>query len=141
KDIADLRWALHLQADMIALSFVRDPADIDAVRAIMAEEGVVLPVLAKIEKPEAVQRIDEIIDAFDGIMVARGDLGVEIALEEVPHVQKMLINRARAAGKPVITATDMLDSMRHNTRPTRAEVSDVANAVYDGTDAVMLSAE
>jgi pyruvate kinase len=128
-------------ADWLALSFVRDAAAAHELRGVVRGHGCDLPILAKIERPEAVRRAGDIIDAFDAIMVARGDLGVEIALEKVPHVQKRLINQARAAGKPVITATDMLDSMRHSPRPTRAEVSDVANAVYDGTDAVMLSGE
>jgi pyruvate kinase len=129
--------ALSAGADWLALSFVRDAS---AARALRNLSGGV-PILAKIERPEAVKKAAEIIDAFDGIMVARGDLGVEIALEKVPYTQKQLIQKARLAGKPVITATDMLDSMRKNPRPTRAEVSDVANAVYDGTDAVMLSGE
>lgn len=129
--------ALEAGVDWLALSFVRDPAAADELRKIANKT----PILAKMERPEAVQRSIAIIDAFDGIMVARGDLGVEIALEKVPPVQKHLIDQARRAGKPVITATDMLDSMRKNPRPTRAEVSDVANAVYDGSDAVMLSGE
>jgi len=141
KDIEDLRWALHLQADVIALSFVRSPADAEAVRAIMAEEGVRLPVIAKIEKPEAVARLEEIIEAFDGIMVARGDLGVELALEQVPLVQKRALEIARRKSRPAIVATQMLESMITNPRPTRAEASDVANAVLDGADAVMLSGE
>ena len=127
--------------DWLALSFVRHPEDAAAVREAARWQGLFVPVLAKIERPEAVNEAPAIVDAFDGIMVARGDLGVEIPLEEVPHVQKRLIALARMAGKPVITATDMLDSMRTNPRPTRAEASDVANAVYDGTDAVMLSGE
>jgi pyruvate kinase len=111
------------------------------VRALARTSGLSLPILVKVERPEAVGHAAAIVEAFDGIMVARGDLGVEIALERVPHIQKHLINLARAAGKPVITATDMLDSMRESPRPTRAEASDVANCVYDGTDAVMLSGE
>jgi len=141
KDEADLRWALHLRADMIALSFVRSAADIDAVHKIMAEEGVTLPVIAKIEKPQAVDNLEEIIRAFDGIMVARGDLGVEMPLEQVPMVQKYAVELARRAAKPVIVATQVLDSMITMPRPTRAEVSDCANAVLDGADAVMLSGE
>ena len=141
KDIEDLRWALHLQADLIALSFVRTAADADDVRRIMDEEGVRLPVLAKIEKPQAVDHLAEIVDAFDGIMVARGDLGVELPLEDVPLVQKRAIALARRSAKPVIVATQMLESMIESSRPTRAEASDVANAVLDGTDALMLSGE
>jgi pyruvate kinase len=128
-------------ADWLALSFVREPQAADALRTAAREAGLDLPVLAKVERPEAVERAAEIVAAFDGVMVARGDLGVEIPLERVPHVQKALIALARAAGKPVVTATEMLDSMRANPRPTRAEVADVANAIYDGTDAVMLSGE
>jgi pyruvate kinase len=127
--------------DWLALSFVRRPEAADELRREAAAAGLTVPVLAKIERPEAVDRASEITGAFDGIMVARGDLGVEIPLERVPTVQKRLIALARAAGKPVITATDMLDSMRQNPRPTRAEAGDVANAIYDGTDAVMLSGE
>jgi pyruvate kinase len=127
--------------DWAALSFVRGPDAADEVREALAAVGLKVPVIAKIERPEAVGRAVAIVAAFDGIMVARGDLGVEIPLERVPTVQKMLIAEARAAGKPVITATDMLDSMRENPRPTRAEASDVANAIFDGTDAVMLSGE
>ncbi len=129
KDIDDLRWALRIGFDLVALSFVRSAADIDLVHDIMAEEGVRLPVLAKIEKPQAVDNLPGIIAAFDGIMVARGDLGVEMPLEEVPLVQKRAIRLSREAGKPVIVATQMLDSMISASRPTRAEVSDVANAV------------
>jgi pyruvate kinase len=141
KDEADLRWALHLRADLIALSFVRSASDIDAAHKIMEEEGVRLPVIAKIEKPQAVDNLEEIVRAFDGIMVARGDLGVEMPLEQVPMVQKYAVELARRAAKPVIVATQVLDSMITMPRPTRAEVSDCANAVLDGADAVMLSGE
>jgi pyruvate kinase len=141
KDVEDLRWALGLRADLIALSFVRSAADADDVHQIMDEVGVRLPILAKIEKPQAVERLDEIIAAFDGLMVARGDLGVELPLERVPLVQKRCVAMAREAAKPVIVATQMLESMVGSSRPTRAEASDVANAILDGTDAVMLSGE
>ncbi|MDQ1602607.1 MAG: pyruvate kinase [Actinomycetota bacterium] len=141
KDVEDLRWALQLGADMIALSFVRSPEDVRAVRAVMDEEGVHIPVLAKIEKPEAVAELEAIVAAFDGVMVARGDLGVELPLEDVPLVQRRAIALARQAAKPVIVATQMLESMITSSRPTRAEASDVANAVLDGADALMLSGE
>ena len=141
KDEADLRWAIRTGADIIAMSFVRFATDIDRAHEIMDEEGRRIPVVAKIEKPQALENLEEIVKAFDGIMVARGDLGVEIPAEDVPLIQKELINKCRAAGKIVITATQMLDSMQENPRPTRAEVSDVANAIYDGTDAIMLSGE
>ena len=141
KDIDDLRWALKQGVDMIALSFVRSAADINDVHAIMDQEGRRIPVIAKIEKPQAVENLAEIVAAFDGIMVARGDLGVELPLEQVPMVQKRAIALARAATKPVIVATQMLESMVSASRPTRAEASDVANAVLDGTDALMLSGE
>ncbi|MGV9239595.1 pyruvate kinase [Streptomyces nigra] len=141
KDEADLRWALRTGFDVIALSFVRSGRDIDDVHRIMDEEGRRLPVIAKIEKPQAVDALDDIVAAFDGIMVARGDLGVEMPLEQVPIVQKRAITLARRNAKPVIVATQMLDSMIDHSRPTRAEASDVANAVIDGTDAVMLSGE
>jgi pyruvate kinase len=141
KDISDLRWALKQGVDMIALSFVRSAADIADVHKIMDQEGRRIPVIAKIEKPQAVDNLQEIIDAFDGIMVARGDLGVELPLEQVPMVQKRAIELARAATKPVIVATQMLESMIGSNRPTRAEASDVANAVLDGADALMLSGE
>jgi pyruvate kinase len=141
KDEEDLRFALHLGADYIALSFVRSPEDAELVRDIMREEDVEVPVIAKLEKPEAVERLEAIVEAFDGIMVARGDLGVELPLEQVPLVQKRAIQAARERNKPVIVATQMLESMITNSRPTRAEASDVANAVLDGADAVMLSGE
>jgi len=141
KDEADLRWGLRLGADYIALSFVRDAKDIVRVHEIMDEEGVRLPVIAKIEKPQAVDHLEEIIDAFDAIMVARGDLGVELPLEAVPIVQKQAVEIARRWAKPVIVATQVLESMISSPRPTRAEASDCANAVLDGTDAVMLSGE
>ncbi|MEU5399368.1 pyruvate kinase [Streptomyces sp. NPDC005963] len=141
KDIEDLRWALRTGVDVIALSFVRSGRDIEDVHRIMDEEGRRLPVIAKVEKPQAVDNIEDIVAAFDGIMVARGDLGVEMPLEQVPIVQKRAIKLARRNAKPVIVATQMLDSMIENSRPTRAEASDVANAVIDGTDAVMLSGE
>jgi pyruvate kinase len=141
KDTDDLRWALGLRADMIALSFVQGPEDAEPARKIMDEMGVRLPLIAKIEKPQAVAALGEIVAAFDGIMVARGDLGVEFPLEQVPLVQKRAIKLARQAAKPVIVATQMLESMVSAPRPTRAEASDVANAVLDGADALMLSAE
>ncbi|QPK80356.1 pyruvate kinase [Corynebacterium lizhenjunii] len=141
KDIADLRFALKLGVDMVALSFVRSPADVDLVHAIMDEEGRRVPVIAKLEKPEAVDALESIVLAFDAIMIARGDLGVEVPLEQVPLFQKRAIQIARENAKPVIVATQMLDSMITNLRPTRAEASDVANAVVDGADAVMLSGE
>ncbi|MEH3088890.1 MAG: pyruvate kinase [Microbacterium arborescens] len=141
KDEADLRWGLQQGADIIALSFVRDASDVTRVHEIMAEEGRKVPVIAKIEKPQAVDNLEEIIDAFDGIMVARGDLGVELPLEAVPIVQKKAVALCRRMAKPVIVATQMLESMIENPVPTRAETSDVANAVLDGADAVMLSGE
>ncbi|MFA5786195.1 MAG: pyruvate kinase [Actinomycetota bacterium] len=140
-DDADLRFALELGVDLVALSFVRHATDAAAVRAVMDDVGRHVPVLAKLEKPEAVAKLEAIVAAFDGIMVARGDLGVELPLEDVPLVQKRAIALARASARPVIVATQMLESMITRTRPTRAEVSDVANAVLDGADAVMLSAE
>lgn len=141
KDEEDLRFALHLGVDMVALSFVRNAADVEDVRAIMKEEGIRVPVIAKIEKPQAVDNLEEIVRAFDGIMVARGDLGVELPLEQVPMVQKRAVELARRAAKPVIVATQVLDSMIQLPRPTRAEASDCANAVLDGADAIMLSGE
>ncbi|WP_225634082.1 pyruvate kinase [Streptomyces solaniscabiei] len=141
KDEDDLRWALRTGFDVIALSFVRSGRDVLDVHRIMDEEGRRLPVIAKVEKPQAVENIEDIVAAFDGIMVARGDLGVEMPLEQVPIVQKRAIKLAKRNAKPVIVATQMLDSMIDNARPTRAEASDVANAVIDGTDAVMLSGE
>lgn len=141
KDKADLRFALRLGVDFIALSFVRNAADAEDVRVIMREEGVMLPIIAKIEKPQAIENLDEVVAAFDAFMVARGDLGVECPLEEVPFLQKKVIFAARRNAKPVIVATQMLESMVANPAPTRAEASDVANAVLDGADAVMLSGE
>lgn len=141
KDIEDLRWGLRAGADFIALSFVRNAEDISGVHAIMDEVGIRVPVIAKIEKPQAVDNLEAIIDAFDGIMVARGDLGVELPIEDVPLVQKRCVEMARESAKPVIVATQMLDSMISNSRPTRAEATDCANAVLDGADALMLSGE
>lgn len=141
KDKEDLRWGLAAGADFIALSFVRSAADIKDVHAVMDEVGIRRPVIAKIEKPQAVENLLEIVDAFDGIMVARGDLGVELPIEDVPLVQKRCIELAREAAKPVIVATQMLDSMITNSTPTRAEATDCANAVLDGADALMLSGE
>ncbi|MFC4497372.1 pyruvate kinase [Streptomyces ovatisporus] len=141
KDVDDLRWALRTGADVIALSFVRSGHDVKEVHRIMAEEDRYLPVIAKLEKPQGVTNLESVVDAFDGVMVARGDLGVEMPLESVPLVQKRAIKLCRRNAKPVIVATQMLESMIDSSRPTRAEVSDVANAVMDGTDAVMLSGE
>jgi len=141
KDEEDLRFALHLSVDFVALSFVRSPRDFDLVREIMRQEDIEVPVIAKLEKPEAVENLEAIVEAFDGIMVARGDLGVELPLEQVPLVQKRAVQAARERNKPVIVATQMLESMISSSRPTRAEASDVANAVLDGADAVMLSGE
>ncbi|MCX6140993.1 MAG: pyruvate kinase [Candidatus Kapabacteria bacterium] len=141
KDRADVRFAIEQDCDYIALSFVRTAADIENVRKYITKYGGTQWVIAKIEKPEALTNIESIIDASDAVMVARGDLGVEIAAAAVPIVQKKLIHMCNAKAKPVITATQMLESMIRNPRPTRAEASDVANAVLDGTDAVMLSAE
>lgn len=141
KDEADLRFGLRAGVDWVAASFVRSPDDVKPIHCVMDEIGVRVPVMAKIERPEAVRHIDEIIEAFDGIMIARGDMGIEMPVEKVPLIQKSIICKCNAAGKPVITATQMLDSMMRNPQPTRAEVSDVANAILDGADATMLSGE
>ncbi|MFN3134146.1 MAG: pyruvate kinase [Candidatus Kryptonium sp.] len=141
KDIEDLKFGLENGINYVALSFVRKREDIINLRKKMEDLGKVVPIIAKIERIEAVKSIDDIIELADAIMVARGDLGVELPTEEVPVLQKMLIKKANIAGKPVITATQMLESMVSNPRPTRAEATDVANAVLDGTDAVMLSSE
>jgi len=141
KDEDDLRFALSMRVDLIALSFVRAPHDADEVHRVMVEEGALLPVLAKLEKPEAVADMEGVVAAFDGILIARGDLGVEMPLEDVPLVQKRAVQHCRDQAKPVIVATQMLESMITQSRPTRAEASDVANAVFDGADALMLSGE
>lgn len=141
KDEDDLRFGIEQGVDYIALSFVRQASDIETLKGIIKSAGASIPVIAKIEKHEALSNIDDIISIVDGIMVARGDLGVEIPFEQVPLIQKMLVRKCNAAGKPVITATQMLMSMVKNPRPTRAEVTDIANAVLDGTDALMLSEE
>jgi len=141
KDLKDLEFGIQNDVDWIALSFVRKAFDIQSMRAIIDSHGSAARIVAKIEKPEALSNIDEIISETDGVMVARGDLGVEIWMEEVPMVQKMLVEKCNRAGKPVIVATQMMESMIENPRPTRAETNDVANAVMDGADALMLSAE
>jgi pyruvate kinase len=141
KDRADLKFALKHGADYIAVSFVRRPEDVLFAKQLIRRAGKETPVIAKLEKPEAIENLDAILRAADGVMVARGDLGVEMNPEKVPVVQKTIIARAREFRRPVITATQMLESMTENPRPTRAEASDVANAIFDGSDAVMLSAE
>lgn len=141
KDIDDLRFALQMGVDMVALSFVRDAKDVRDVHRVMDEEGRRVPVIAKVEKPQAVHNMEDVVMAFDAVMVARGDLAVEYPLEQVPLVQKRLVELCRRNAKPVIVATQMMESMITNSRPTRAEASDVANAILDGADAVMLSAE
>jgi len=141
KDHRDLLFGLKHGIDLIALSYVKGGEDIESVRTILKKESADTPIIAKIERKEALDRMDEILRASDGIMVARGDLGVETPLEKIPNVQKKLIRKANALGKPVITATQMLRSMVDHTQPTRAEVTDVVNAIYDGTDAIMLSEE
>ncbi|MEQ1947660.1 MAG: pyruvate kinase [Bryobacteraceae bacterium] len=141
KDCADLEFGLSQGIDLVALSFVRGPADVIGLRHFLEQRGKMVPIVAKIEKPEALDHLDDILHLADGVMVARGDLGVELALQRVPVAQKTIIEHARMRGKFVITATQMLESMIENASPTRAEVNDVANAIFDGTDAVMLSAE
>ncbi|MBN9396324.1 MAG: pyruvate kinase [Candidatus Melainabacteria bacterium] len=141
KDRADLKVGLKCEVDFVALSFVRDAQDIIDLKDAIGDHWPPVMVIAKLEKPEAVDHLEEILDVTDGVMIARGDLGVELPPERVPPVQKLITSRANAKGKPVITATQMLDSMANNPRPTRAEASDVANAVFEGTDAVMLSEE
>ena len=141
KDRKDLEFGLAHGVDAVALSFVRTAEDVRAAKRIIAAHGRDIPVIAKLEKPQAIDHLEEILEVADGVMVARGDLGVEVAPERVPVIQKHIIRRAAAWRKPVITATQMLESMIENPRPTRAEASDVANAIFDGTDAVMLSAE
>ncbi len=141
RDFEHLAFGLEAGVDMVAVSFVRDGDDLRRVRTFMLERGPAIPIVAKIERREALEAIDEIVNASDAIMVARGDLGISIPLQDVPHVQKDLIRRANRACRPVITATQMLESMIRNMRPTRAEAADVANAILDGSDAVMLSAE
>jgi len=141
KDHEDLLFGIQKGVDLVGLSYVKEAGDIEAVKRFLKKESADIPVIAKIERKEALEKIDEILLASDGIMVARGDLGMETPLEKIPNVQKMLIRKANALGKPVITATQMLRSMVDHTQPTRAEVTDVVNAIYDGTDAVMLSEE
>ncbi len=141
KDQADLQFGIRQGVDYVAVSFVRGPADVLEVKGLLDETGASIPVIAKLEKPESIQNLADILRVSDGVMVARGDLGVEMPLEDVPLIQKEIIRRARMHAIPVITATQMLESMVEHPRPTRAEASDVANAIFDGTDAVMLSAE
>ena len=141
KDVRDLRYGVEREVDFVAVSFVRRPEDVLAAKRLIRDAGADIPVVAKLEKPEAIANLDQILEVADGVMVARGDLGIEVSVESVPILQKMIIARANQRGVPVITATQMLESMVHNPSPTRAEASDVANAILDGTDAVMLSAE
>lgn len=141
KDKADLAFGLEHDVDFVALSFVRDPDDVHYLRRLIGDHWPPVSVIAKLEKPEALEHLDEILDAADGVMIARGDLGVELPPEMVPAAQKLITTKANSVGKPVITATQMLESMIENPRPTRAEASDVANAIFDGTDAIMLSGE
>ncbi|MDF2744736.1 MAG: pyk, partial [Actinomycetia bacterium] len=141
KDRADVATAVEFGADYVALSFVRKPDDVAEAKQAIAEHGGDIPVVAKLERPEAIDVLDDILEVADAVMVARGDLGVELAVEQVPPIQKHIIARANSLGVPVITATQMLESMVASSRPTRAEASDVANAIFDGTDAVMLSQE
>src|SRR5206468_2286218 len=141
RDWACVDWAVENDLDFLALSFVRRPEDLIILREHLREKRSPIDLIAKIEKPEALGKIDEIIDASDGLMIARGDLGVEMDLAQVPIIQKDLIRKCEVAGKPVIVATQMLQSMIEQSSPTRAEVSDVANAIFDGTDAIMLSGE
>ncbi|MCF7796251.1 MAG: pyruvate kinase [Lentisphaeria bacterium] len=141
KDVADFEFALEKNVDWVALSFVRHADDIEPLQRIMNQHQKYIPILAKIEKPEALDALDEIVQAFDGVMVARGDLGVEVPLEQLPAIQKRIIRTANMAGKTVVIATQLLSTMQENPYPTRAEVTDVANAVYDGTDALLLTGE
>jgi pyruvate kinase len=141
KDMSDVEFALGLGVDFIAMSFVRTASDVQRLKFFLESKNAQVPIVAKIEKPEGVDNLDSILEETEGVMVARGDLGIEMAIEKVPRIQKEMIRKARMCGKFVITATQMLESMIQNWHPTRAEVSDVANAIYDGTDAVMLSGE
>ena len=141
KDLIDLELALDLDIDWIALSFIRDVSDINKVKDFFIRKGKSIPIISKIEKPEALDNLDDIIDCVDGVLVARGDLGVEMSINTLPILQKKIVNKCLFYRKPVIIATQMLETMIHNTTPTRAEVNDIANAIYDGADAVMLSGE